>query len=106
MDIESFQWEEPELHKVPYENALTYNKDLMITAKTDRVQKNYADLNRICEIEDAIVEWYEPSYFQRFHKMSFNFDYLKKVFQIKKIEFAGFDQVTAKIHLVANQIGK
>jgi len=28
-------------------------------------QKIYADLNRICEIEDAIVEWYEEEYYLR-----------------------------------------
>ena len=28
-------------------------------------QKIYCDLNRICELEDAIVEWYEAKYYLR-----------------------------------------
>jgi hypothetical protein len=28
-------------------------------------QKIFCDLNRICELEDATVEWYEEKYYQR-----------------------------------------
>lgn len=28
-------------------------------------QKIFCDLNRICELEDVIVEWYKEEYYQR-----------------------------------------
>ena len=29
----------------------------------DKAQKIYCDMSRICELEDAVVEWYEAKYF-------------------------------------------
>lgn len=46
---------------------LNYDKDW--TKKTsffrigDSSIKIYCDLNRICELEDAVVEWYEEAYY-------------------------------------------
>jgi hypothetical protein len=37
---------EPELHQI-------------------RHRKIYCDMSRICELEDAVVEWYDSRYFQR-----------------------------------------
>ena len=47
----------------PKETVLTYNKDLKMRNNKDRIQKIYCDLSRICEIEDAVVEWYDSKYF-------------------------------------------
>ena len=37
---------------------LTYNRDLKILQrKNDRKTKVHCNTNRICEVEDAVVEW-------------------------------------------------
>lgn len=42
---------------------LNYNKDLERRKAKDFSMKIYCDLNRICELEDAVVEWYEEAYY-------------------------------------------
>ena len=32
-------------------------------AVVDRVLKIYCDTNRVCELEDSVVEWYNSKYF-------------------------------------------
>lgn len=59
VDVPSIKWMKPRLSKTPTDSVLNYNKDLMIGPDTNRAQKIYADLNRICELEDAVVEWYD-----------------------------------------------
>jgi hypothetical protein len=54
---------DPELTVTPKENILNYNRDLKMKSNKDRAQKIYCDLTRVCEIEDAVVEWYDSKYF-------------------------------------------
>ena len=87
----------------PKENVLTYNKDSARQgakgrSNEDRAQKIYCDMSRICEIEDAVVEWYDYKYFQRQNEM-LNFDYLKELFTIQKFEFC-FYLVPGSCYLV------
>ena len=64
--IEWIEWEAPLITEAPNISALTYDKDLIKSLFfTYSSQKIYCDLNRICELEDAIVEWYEERYFYR-----------------------------------------
>jgi hypothetical protein len=53
-------------------------------------------MSRICELEDAVVEWYDSKYFQRQHEL-LNISYLDKLFNIKKYECAGIDGLICKI---------
>ena len=57
-------------------------------------------MSRICEIEDAVVEWYDSRYFQRQQEM-LNIDFLKHLFTVKKYECAGVDGLIVKLHLQA-----
>ena len=76
----------------------------MMTPTTNRAQKIYADLNRICEIEDAVVEWYEQQYYP--HKKNIiNINFLRPFFHIKKVDYSGSDTVIAKAFLVAKNPG-
>ena len=62
-------------------------------------------MSRICELEDAVVEWYDSKYFQRQNEL-LNIDYLKELFIIKKQECAGIDGLICKIHLQAVKEGR
>jgi hypothetical protein len=42
---------------------MNYNKDWARKQAMDNSMKIYCDLNRICELEDAVVEWYEEAYY-------------------------------------------
>ena len=101
--------------------ALTYDKDwtkrLFFSHSS---QKIYCDLNRICELEDAIVEWYEERYFQR--KEIFDLSFMQgltpqsdpaeiemarknPIFKVKDINYAGVDGSICKAVLVAARPG-
>jgi len=74
-------------------------------------------LNRICELEDAIVEWYEAKYYQR--RELFDLTFLKgvpdqfdpkqrqqhAVFEIKDLQYAGVDGSICKAVLTATRPG-
>lgn len=65
IDIDSIEWLDCDLTTPTKETVITYDKDVMMRAATDKVQKIYCDMSRICELEDAVVEWYDSKYFQR-----------------------------------------
>jgi hypothetical protein len=63
--------------------VVNYNYDFArkLLKKGESSIKINCDLNRICELEDAVVEWYEEKYYQRpkdLYDLSFlraNFDF-------------------------------
>lgn len=60
VDIDTFQWENIELFKIQKNerDPLIYNRDLKILKnKNDRKTKVHCNINRICEVEDAVPEW-------------------------------------------------
>ena len=62
--VEWIEWEAPTFGAAPSVTTLTYDKDsTRYSLFSHSSQKIYCDLNRICELEDAIVEWYEAQYF-------------------------------------------
>ena len=110
--VEWLQWEPATFEETPTVSALTYDKDwtkrLFFSHSS---QKIYCDLNRICELEDAIVEWYEAKYFQGQERFDLNFlngvkdPYsLNKhvpIFQMKGLQYAGVDGSICKAVLKA-----
>ena len=74
-------------------------------------------MNRICELEDAIVEWYEAKYYQR--RELFDLTFLKGVpdtndpklrqglpiLEIKDLQYAGVDGSICKAVLKAVRPG-
>ncbi len=65
VQIDSIQWLDCSLTIPSKYNVITYDKDVGMRASNDMAQKIYCDMSRICELEDAIVEWYDSRYFQR-----------------------------------------
>lgn len=60
VDLGSFQWDSHQILKINEneKNALLYNREVKILEKKgDRKTKVLCDLNRICEVEDSVVEW-------------------------------------------------
>lgn len=57
-DLNTFEFKKPAVENTIRENALTYDRDMKKLLKNDRGKsKVYCDINRVCEIEDASVEW-------------------------------------------------
>jgi hypothetical protein len=77
-------------------NVITYDKDIGMRATNDNAQKIYCDMSRICELEDAVVEWYDSRYFQRPDEL-LDISYLNQLFKIRKYECAGIDGTICKI---------
>ena len=96
MDIESIEWLDCSLTIPPKYTVITYDKDISRRASSDTSQKIFCDMSRICELEDAVVEWYDSRYFQRQNEL-LNIDYLQQLFQIKKYECAGIDGLVCKV---------
>lgn len=65
IDIDSIEWFPPILTNPTKDTVLTYNNDGKQRDVKDRVLKIFCDTNRVCELEDSVVEWYENKYFQR-----------------------------------------
>ena len=65
----------------PDKNTLTYNKDMLTIQKIDWAVKIYADINRVCELEDSVVEWYNEKYYENKNEI-IDFSFLKEMFTI------------------------
>lgn len=90
--------------ETPKLSVTNYNKDWAKKILSDSRIKIYCDLNRICEIEDAVVEWYEEAYYQRKTDM-IDLTFLKENFEIKSISYAGVDGAICKAEVVCKNEG-
>jgi hypothetical protein len=84
--------------------VFNYNKDWARKIFKDSSIKIYCDLNRICELEDAVVEWYEEAYYQR-RKDKYDLRFLKDFFEIKEVNYAGVDGAICKAIMTAKTEG-
>lgn len=105
VDVSTIQWNEPEILPTPEKNTLTYNKDMLQISKIDRAVKIYADINRICELEDTVVEWYDEKYYDNKHEI-IDLSFLNDMFQIKCVDYSGVDNPVVRIQLKAKAEGK
>lgn len=71
----------------------------------DRVLKIFCDTNRVCELEDSVVEWYDQKYFSRQAELV-DLSIFEELFEIKGYMCAGVDGIISKIHLQAKAEGK
>ncbi len=70
------------------------------------IRKIFADLNRICEIEDHELEWYDRAYFASQFERLPDLDFLRALFFVKQEYYSGVDMPVAKIELIARQPGR
>lgn len=105
IDIDSIQWFPPMLTRPTRDSVLTYSNDGKQRAVQDRVLKIYCDTNRVCELEDSVMEWYDSKYFQRQNEV-IDLSFLRPLFHINSYLCGGVDGLTSKIHLIAAQEGR
>lgn len=74
-------------------------------SKADRAVKIYADINRVCELEDSVVEWYNEWYYDH-KKELIDFTFLHENFDILQIDYSGVDNPVVRLQLVAKKEGK
>ena len=48
-----------------------------MTPDRDKLEKYFADLKRVCEVEDTVVEWFDKSVHQEIYQNSLK-DHLKR----------------------------
>lgn len=64
VNLSTLSWRPPVLMDIEENesDALTYNREVkLMQMKGDRRTKVYCNTNRICEVEDAVVEWINVS---------------------------------------------
>lgn len=105
IDVDSIKWFPPQLTMPTQDNVLTYSLDGKMRAVKDRVLKIFCDTNRVCELEDSVVEWYDSKYFQRPQELM-DISFFEPMFQIKSYMCAGVDGLISKIHLLALKEGR
>eukprot|EP00347_Sterkiella_histriomuscorum_P003477 403364148 len=107
INLNSIEWDQPELMNIPQNerNPLVYNKDVKaLQYKEKRKGKVYANTNRICEVEDSVVEWIPFTKSQR-PKLEIDFHQLLSHFNIMSIHFNEVDQHFNKIVIQAKKQG-
>jgi len=104
VDVDSIEWFDPQIYETPRINTLTYNKDMMNISASDRAIKIYADINRVCELEDSVVEWYEQKYYENKNEIC-DFTFLEELFNILSVEYSGVDNKVVRIQTKAKNVG-
>ena len=105
VDIDSIEWFPPVLTRPTKDTVLTYSNDGKQRAVKDRVLKIYCDTNRVCELEDSVVEWYDSRYFAR-PKELMDLSFFRPLFQVNSYMCAGVDGLISKIVLTATHEGR
>jgi len=105
VDVDSIEWSDPEIYETPSTNTLSYNKDMMEIAANDRAIKIYADINRVWELEDTVVEWYEQKYYE-YKSEIVDFSFLQELFDITWIEYSGVDNKVVRLQTKAIKVGR
>eukprot|EP01022_Parablepharisma_sp_SALTPOND_P000968 TRINITY_DN105358_c0_g1_i1.p1 TRINITY_DN105358_c0_g1~~TRINITY_DN105358_c0_g1_i1.p1 ORF type:complete len:572 (-),score=29.68 TRINITY_DN105358_c0_g1_i1:2048-3706(-) len=104
IDISTIEWLPPKLEKTPPENILTYKPKVKREMEKDRTRKVFADLSRICELEDSEMEWRDFRC-ERQPESVFPFEELRRCFKIEHIEYSNVDNYVIKMYLRACRKG-
>lgn len=105
VDLNSLVWHQVQFTTLPKETPLTYDRNLKILKKADRgSSKVYCNTNRICEIEDAVVEWLEINKRQQPMKQ-IDIGRYEKYFQVLEVRFNDLDHHYSRIILKAKRAG-
>lgn len=85
-----------------------YNRYKNLTPNRDLFAKYFADLKRVCEVEDTVLEWYDEAYVKvkslRQHIVRHpDIEVFKRQFDIVKAEVGGLDFSVWKILLKARK---
>jgi hypothetical protein len=63
LDPQSVSWNHLAIEQLPSnDDVRNYNRAKNITPYRDLYQKYFADLKRVCEVEDTVIEWFKEIY--------------------------------------------
>ena len=114
LDISTLEWKPCFFEQLPeQEDIRNYNRLKSMTPDRDKLEKYFADLKRVCEVEDTVVEWFDKSVHQLICQKSLK-DHLRRQiddfllllerqFDTVQIEVGGIDFSVWKIHLQAKE---
>eukprot|EP00826_Nyctotherus_ovalis_P027992 TRINITY_DN2198_c0_g2_i1.p1 TRINITY_DN2198_c0_g2~~TRINITY_DN2198_c0_g2_i1.p1 ORF type:complete len:505 (-),score=127.95 TRINITY_DN2198_c0_g2_i1:153-1667(-) len=105
VDINSIKWLPPVLENTPLENLLTYKGREKREKEKHTEVKVFADLSRICELEDSEMEWRDFLYDSQ-PKSIFPFKMLTRCFKIEDLEYSNIDKYVLKVKLRATVKGR
>lgn len=112
MDLTQVQWRPIVFEVIPeQEDIRNYNRLKSLTPDRNKYQKYFADLGRVCEIEDSVIEWYNYEVLDEICSRSLT-DHLKRQvddfmvslteqFRISLVEVGGTDFSVFKIYMQA-----
>lgn len=96
-EISSIEWLPLKVDKQPrLSDVRDYNRYMNLTAKRDLFQKYFADQQRVCEVEDTVVEWFDEKQVRlNSLKQHINRDLsvaqFAEQFEVQKVEIGGID---------------
>ena len=62
VDTRSVTWKPIIFDHIPdQEDIRNYNRLKSMTPDRDKFEKYFADLKRVCEVEDTVIEWFDKS---------------------------------------------
>ena len=107
--VKSVEWEKAAVQDTPHitqysRDAQQFGLPASLSAVGNASVKVFCDLNRVCEIEDAVVEWYEEAFYQR-RGCLLDLSFLKDNFTISELLYAGVDGTICKARLLAKAPG-
>ena len=103
LDTQSLKWLPIRLEpQPPKDDVRDYNRFKNLTPNRDLFQKYFADLKRVCEVEDTVVEWFKESYvrvnsLKRHIKRQVDLKQFEDQFEIQNVEVGGIDFSVWKI---------
>ena len=62
LDCQTIEWNDLYFEELPvWDEVFNYNRLKSLTPNRDKEEKYFADLKRVCEVEDYVTEWYDKS---------------------------------------------
>lgn len=66
LDLKTLQWKQMLTEPIPNQsNIRNYNRSYNMTPDRDKLQKYFADLSRVCDVEDTVCEWFDKQFYER-----------------------------------------
>ena len=63
IDMSSILWRPLVFEPLPdQEDIRNYNRVKNMTPDRNKLQKYFADLKRVCEVEDTVIEWFDKQH--------------------------------------------